>query len=158
MDSRKLALKEEGRALTVETEQCPHLISLSCDDPLATGIVIYSLHKGATVLGRAGADPPPDIALAGDGVSAVHCTIDYDEQDVVRLLPGEGEALVQGRLVSESVVLHQGQTIQLGEDNLFRFIHPAEVIAQECSRGPILDFLRRAHSFARFFFQAGALV
>ena len=51
LEGRSLALKESGRALTVETQQCPHLVALSVDDPLATGVVLYYLNEGTTLLG-----------------------------------------------------------------------------------------------------------
>ncbi len=57
MEDRSLALSEHGRAVTVAPEQGPYLVLLSTDDPLATGIVMYYLNTGTTLLGAANSDP-----------------------------------------------------------------------------------------------------
>ena len=127
MEGRSLALHESGRALTVATEQCPHLVALSTQDALATGIVLYYLHTGTTVLGIPNSSPIPDIEISGEGVTGNHCSIEYDGGEVVQLIPGGGECLVNGKVVTAAVELVQGQMLQLGTNNVFRFNNPAQV-------------------------------
>lgn len=116
----------------METQQCPHLVALSVDDPLATGILLYYLNPGSTVLGRANSNPLPDIELSGSGVADTHCTVEFDGLEKVTLLPAQGQCLINGRLATGEVELMQGQTLQLGENNIFRFNHPAQVGTAGC--------------------------
>ena len=131
LEGRSLALRESGRALTVETEQCPHLVALSVDDPLATGIVLYYLHEGTTLLGLPNTTPLPDIELTGEGVTDSHCAIECDGGEHVLLRPLKGQCIVNGKLVVGEAELMQGQTLQLGQNNLFRFNHPIQVQSAE---------------------------
>lgn len=110
--------------MTVETSQKPHLVLVDRADNLATGVVLYELHAGPTVLGSLDASIPPDIALAG--LEEAHCTITC-EGDVIQLLPGRGRTLVDDVAVESQVELHQGQSITLGDLYLFKLIHPSEV-------------------------------
>ncbi len=128
MEGRSLALKESGRALTVETEQCPHLVALSTHDALATGIVLYYLHEGLTVFGLPNSNPLPDIEIAGDGVVENHCAISYDGKEVVKLIPQSGTCLINGKPATGETELVQGQLLQLGEANVFRVNNPAQAL------------------------------
>ena len=128
MDSRALALKETGRAITVESEQ-PHLVSLNLDDPLATGIVMYYIHDGANTIGLDGHEPAQDIVITGRGVHPAHCSITFDGDEEVLVAPVTEECIVvvNGHRVSEATALHQGSTVQLGHGNIFRFNNPKQV-------------------------------
>eukprot|EP00049_Salpingoeca_infusionum_P018444 m.357284 g.357284 ORF g.357284 m.357284 type:complete len:947 (+) comp17775_c0_seq1:102-2942(+) len=124
-EDRALGLSEKGRALTVES-QLPHFVSLNLDDPLVTGIVLYYVHDGDTVVGQVGAEPEPDICLEVSDILPHHCLVHYDGT-VVTLTPTEGaEVLVNGGPVVDAVELHQGATVQLGHETMFRFNHPVE--------------------------------
>lgn len=126
LENRGMALKNEGRAVAIESEQ-PHFVSLNLDDPLATGIVLYYIHEGATTIGRQGLDPEPDIALTHDDVQDLHCLVDYDGVEKVTLEPKNGSMVLINGVREEGVVeLHQGTTVQLGESTMFRFNHPVE--------------------------------
>ena len=59
-------------------------MALSTADILATGIVIYYLNNGVTLLGlssSAGDTPIPDIEVSGEGVVANHCSLQYDGEE-----------------------------------------------------------------------------
>eukprot|EP00055_Hartaetosiga_balthica_P000719 m.137305 g.137305 ORF g.137305 m.137305 type:complete len:909 (+) comp11535_c0_seq1:75-2801(+) len=131
LEDRRLAFKEEGRALTVETE-LPHFVSLNLDDRLETGIVLYYIHEGSTVIGRQDASLPedeqPDIALSHPDVLPKHCIVEFggEESTEVTISPCEGaEVWLDGDLLSEPTPLEQGGTIQIGHIML-RFNHPAQ--------------------------------
>eukprot|EP00911_Craspedida_sp_UC1_P000548 UC1_evm1s420 len=66
MEERALALKEDGRAITVASEQ-PHLLALNLEDASVTGVVMYYLHEGLTTIGSGediGASVAADAAAA----------------------------------------------------------------------------------------------
>jgi kinesin family protein 16B len=135
LEDRGMALKNEGRAVAIESEQ-PHFVSLNLDDPLATGIVLYYVHEGATTIGRQGLDPEPDIALTHADVQDLHCVVDYDGQEKVILEPKNGSmVLVNGVRVEEATELHQGATVQLGDNTMFRFNHPVEATRLRAAGG-----------------------
>lgn len=125
LESRKMALKNEGRAVAIESEH-PHFVSLNLDDPLATGIVLYYVNEGATTVGRQGADPEPDIVLPHDDVEELHCVVDYDNTTVMITPKNDAMLLVNGVRVTEPTELHQGSTVQLGYSTMLRFNHPVE--------------------------------
>lgn len=130
MEDRGLAFREAGRALTVESE-LPHFVSLNLDDPLATGIVLYYIHDGTTTVGRKDVpDSEPDIALEGNDVLDQHCILEYDpeEENVVLQCCGDATVLVDGVPVEDKMTLKQGVTVQLGQDTMLRFNHPAQAV------------------------------
>lgn len=96
---------------------------------LATGVTLYYLAEGVSTLGREGSKDSmgsdPDIALVGDDTEAEHCVVNV-EGDRVTLTPISGSTVVNGAAVTESIELHQGMTVVLGRDNIFRFNLPAE--------------------------------
>eukprot|EP00040_Diaphanoeca_grandis_P028526 m.165344 g.165344 ORF g.165344 m.165344 type:complete len:1263 (-) comp31382_c0_seq1:71-3859(-) len=124
---------KEG-ALRLEAK-LPHLVSLSTG--LDFGINIYTLKEGMTRVGLKDCDDPPqDIYLAGEGIEDEHCIFEHEVrmsveqkslQEVVSLHP-IGDCYVNTELIDDTVSLVQGDTVQLGETNLFRFNHPTEAM------------------------------
>ncbi len=49
------------------------------------------------------------------------------------LIPRNGSCLVAGREIADPMELMQGQLLQFGEDNLFRFNNPAQVVILHCT-------------------------
>ena len=69
----------------------------------------------------------PDITLWGDGVAVKHCKLEYLlSEDVVTLIPGDGICYINGQVVETATALAQGNMVQLGEENVFRFNHPTQ--------------------------------
>lgn len=104
-------------------------------DPFAGGITIYSFSEGLTRIGTDGQTPPNDIILSFADAAAFHCEITHkielnrDEnvlQEVVTLIPKDGECAVDGEIVSGPTSLYHGSTIILGESAMYRFNHPTE--------------------------------
>eukprot|EP00040_Diaphanoeca_grandis_P032706 m.198902 g.198902 ORF g.198902 m.198902 type:complete len:1075 (-) comp32712_c0_seq1:40-3264(-) len=127
MEERALDVKESGKALTIDSQR-PHLVSLNLDDPLATGVTLYYLEEGVTLLGKAGTvnnmGSPADINLSGEDSAANHCEIHNEGDETVILTPVDGACMVNGTTITEPTEISQGNTIVLGRDNIFRFNHP----------------------------------
>ena len=129
MEDRALEVQEAGKSgLTINSQQ-PHLVSLNLDDPLATGITLYYIQHGMTLLGRTGTvndmGSAPDICLNGEDACAMHAEITNEDDEHVELIPGEDSlCMVNGETVIEPTEIFQGNTIVLGRQNIFRFNHP----------------------------------
>jgi len=127
MEERTLDLKESGKALTIDSAM-PHLVSLNLDDPLATGVTLYYLEEGTTLLGKAGTvnnmGSPADINLSGPNAEPNHCEIHNENDETVILTPMDGPCMVNGVTITEATEITQGNTIVMGRDNIFRFNHP----------------------------------
>ena len=142
MEDRALEVQEAGKSgMTITSEQ-PHLVSLNLDDPLATGITLYYIQHGMTLLGKAGTvndmGSGPDICLNGDDACAMHAEITNEDDEHVELIPGEDSlCMVNGETVIEPTEIFQGNTIVLGRQNIFRFNHPkhASRLRLELSEG-----------------------
>lgn len=138
MEDRALGVSESGKsALTINSE-VPHLVSLNLDDPLATGVTLFYLQEGITLIGKVGTvnemGSAPDIELNGDDAMAGHAEIENSDDSVV-LIPGEeGMCMVNGESVVEPTEIFQGNTIVLGRQNIFRFNHPKQAANLRATR------------------------
>ncbi|XP_069119081.1 uncharacterized protein [Argopecten irradians] len=70
---RGLKGKSNSMGVLIES-QLPHLVGMD-DDILSTGVTIYYLKDGKTLLGREDADREQDIVLSGPSVQREHCFI-----------------------------------------------------------------------------------
>merc|ERR1712012_360714 len=68
-----LGLKRTGLGVVLDSDM-PHLIGLD-EDILSTGITLYQLREGNTIIGQAESDESPHIALKGPGILPFHCAI-----------------------------------------------------------------------------------
>ena len=78
-------------------------------------------------MGLPNATVPCDIEVTGAGVMDHHCSFEYDGTELVTLFVQQGAVVVNGQLVVESVEVVQGQLVQIGADNIFRFNNPVQV-------------------------------
>ncbi|KAK0140643.1 Kinesin-like protein KIF16B [Merluccius polli] len=131
-----LALRKEGSGVVLDS-QLPHLIGID-KDLLSTGVIIYHLKEGRTLVGSDEASDPQDIALLGPGRRGEHCVFE-NRSGAVSLIPHGGDApcLVNGVEVTRPCQLNQGAIIQLGQATIFRFNHPTEAaqLRQERQNG-----------------------
>ncbi|XP_052768247.1 kinesin-like protein KIF16B [Mya arenaria] len=105
--------------------QLPYLVGMD-DDVLSTGIVIFHLKEGETLLGRGDADAERDIVLEGPGIETEHCVIENATGEVI-LRPGQGALCsVNGQECTQPTKLSQGDYVILGGNQVFRFNNPAE--------------------------------
>ncbi|XP_062569884.1 LOW QUALITY PROTEIN: uncharacterized protein LOC134231950 [Saccostrea cucullata] len=118
-------LKHSSSMGVMIESQMPHLVGMD-DDVLSTGVTIYHLKEGKTLVGREDAERPQDIILRGPGVKQEHCFFKI-HYGTVTLHPNLGAlCTVNGVECKESVVLKQGDYVLLGKTNMFRFNNPAE--------------------------------
>ncbi|KAK0150248.1 Kinesin-like protein KIF16B [Merluccius polli] len=103
-----LALRKEGSGVVLDS-QLPHLIGID-KDLLSTGVIIYHLKEGRTLVGSDEASDPQDIALLGPGRRGEHCVFE-NRSGAVSLIPHGGDApcLVNGVEVTRPCQLNQGE-------------------------------------------------
>ncbi|KAK0166439.1 hypothetical protein PV328_004859 [Microctonus aethiopoides] len=122
-----VAVKEDGVTVGVfSPKKTPHLVNLN-EDPLMSECLIYYIKDGFTRIGSAEANIPQDIQLCGPYILSEHCVFENYE-GVITLIPKSGALIyVNGREVSESIVLKTGSRVILGKNHVFRFNHPDQV-------------------------------
>uniref|UniRef100_A0A3Q1I9E8 Kinesin motor domain-containing protein n=1 Tax=Anabas testudineus TaxID=64144 RepID=A0A3Q1I9E8_ANATE len=106
--------------------QTPHLVNLN-EDPLMSECLLYYIKEGFTRVGQ----QDVDIKLSGQFIKEIHCVFvsETNEQGevVVTLEPLVGaETYVNGKQISEAVILKQGNRIVMGKNHVFRFNHPEQ--------------------------------
>ncbi|XP_037982052.1 kinesin-like protein KIF1C [Motacilla alba alba] len=130
-----VALREDGGTVGVfSPKKTPHLVNLN-EDPLMSECLLYHIKDGVTRVGRVDVD----IKLSGPFIREQHCLFrsrpDPSGEVVVTLEPCEGaETYVNGKQVTEPVVLKSGHRLILGKNHVFRFTHP-EQARRERERG-----------------------
>ncbi|KAF4799765.1 hypothetical protein TURU_051430 [Turdus rufiventris] len=123
-----------GPTEAMERLQTPHLVNLN-EDPLMSECLLYHIKDGVTRVGQVDVD----IKLSGPFIREQHCLFrsrpDPSGEVVVTLEPCEGaETYVNGKQVTEPVVLKSGHRLILGKNHVFRFTHP-EQARRERERG-----------------------
>ncbi|KAM9260185.1 LOW QUALITY PROTEIN: kinesin-like protein KIF1C [Morus bassanus] len=131
-----VALREDGGTVGVfSPKKTPHLVNLN-EDPLMSECLLYHIKDGVTRVGQVDVD----IKLSGPFIREQHCLFRSaptpSGEVVVTLEPCEGaETYVNGKQVTEPVVLKSGHRLVLGKNHVFRFTHP-EQARRERERGP----------------------
>ncbi|XP_064213350.1 kinesin-like protein unc-104 isoform X10 [Tribolium castaneum] len=121
-----VAVKEDGITVGVFSPKCtPHLVNLN-EDPFMSECLIYYTKDGITRVGSAEANIPQDIQLVGSHIKSEHCIFE-NKDGKVTLTPSAGALIyVNGREITEPVVLKTGSRVILGKNHVFRFTHPDE--------------------------------
>ncbi|XP_066589122.1 kinesin-like protein unc-104 isoform X3 [Prorops nasuta] len=122
-----VAVKEDGVTVGVfSPKKTPHLVNLN-EDPLMSECLIYYIKDGFTRIGSAEANIPQDIQLCGPHILSEHCVFGNHE-GIITLIPKKGALIyVNGREISEPIVLKTGSRVILGRNHVFRFNHPDQV-------------------------------
>ncbi|XP_051283362.1 kinesin-like protein KIF1C isoform X1 [Dicentrarchus labrax] len=119
-----VALRKEGSGVVLDC-QLPHLIGID-EDLLSTGIILYYLKEGRTLIGSDKASCSQDIVLHGPGLLGEHCVLE-NHAGAVTLIPQDGALCsVNGSVVTDPCQLTQGAITQLGRGTILRFNHPTE--------------------------------
>ena len=69
---------------------------------------------------------PQDIQLNGEHILPEHCMFENKNGTVTLIPTGEGLIFVNGRQVTESILLKTGMRVILGRHHVFRFTHPEQ--------------------------------
>ncbi|XP_069375061.1 kinesin-like protein KIF1C [Paralichthys olivaceus] len=122
-----VSIKEDGGTLGVFSPKgTPHLVNLN-EDPLMSECLLYYIKEGFTRVGQ----QDVDIKLSGHFIKEIHCVFvsELNEQGevVVTLEPLVGaETYVNGKQITDAVILKQGNRIVMGKNHVFRFNHPEQ--------------------------------
>uniref|UniRef100_A0A9J8CJ16 Kinesin motor domain-containing protein n=1 Tax=Cyprinus carpio carpio TaxID=630221 RepID=A0A9J8CJ16_CYPCA len=122
-----VSIKEDGGTVGVFSPKgTPHLVNLN-EDPLMSECLLYYIKEGVTRVGQ----KDVDIKLSGQFIKEQHCVFySYINQNGgvdVTLEPLEGaETYVNGKQITECVLLRQGNRIVMGKSHVFRFNHPEQ--------------------------------
>ncbi|XP_071337285.1 uncharacterized protein kif16bb isoform X2 [Trachinotus anak] len=124
LQEETVALRKEGSGVVLDC-QLPHLIGIE-KDLLSTGIILYYLKEGRTLIGSDKASCNQDIVCHGPGLLSEHCVLE-NRAGTVTLIPQDGALCsVNGSVVTSPCQLTQGAIIQLGRGKILRFNHPTE--------------------------------
>ncbi|KAM9111725.1 LOW QUALITY PROTEIN: kinesin-like protein KIF1C [Pangshura tecta] len=122
-----VAVREDGGTVGVFSPKKanPHLVNLN-EDPLMSECLLYHIKDGVTRVGQVDVD----IKLTGQFIREQHCVFQSRAgpagEAIVTLEPCEAETYVNGKQVTEPLVLRSGNRIVLGKNHVFRFNHPEQ--------------------------------
>ncbi|MCJ8748367.1 hypothetical protein PDJAM_G00164100 [Pangasius djambal] len=122
-----VSIREDGGTVGVfSPKKTPHLVNLN-EDPLMSECLLYYIKDGITRVGQ----EDVDIRLSGQFIKELHCVfcseVEENGEVVVTLEPLPGaETYVNGKQITEGVVLKQGNRIVMGKNHVFRFNHPEQ--------------------------------
>ncbi|CAH2272478.1 kinesin KIF1C [Pelobates cultripes] len=122
-----VAVREDGGTVGVfSPKKIPHLVNLN-EDPLMSECLLYHIKEGITRVGQVDVD----IKLSGQFIMEQHCLFhcktNTDGEVIVILEPCEGaETYVNGKQVTQTLVLKSGNRIVMGKNHVFRFNHPEQ--------------------------------
>ncbi|XP_057339285.1 kinesin-like protein Klp98A isoform X1 [Microplitis mediator] len=122
-EQRALGLRKSGVGVVLDSEM-PHLVGID-DDLLSTGVTLYHLKEGKTLVGTEEASTLQDIVLTGADVEPEHCIVELDA-GVATLHPLSSHCWINMTQVDKPTRLSQGCIILLGRNNMFRYNDPVE--------------------------------
>ncbi|XP_053985913.1 kinesin-like protein Klp98A isoform X2 [Hylaeus volcanicus] len=122
-EQKALGLRKSGVGVVLDSEM-PHLVGID-DDLLSTGVTLYHLKEGRTLVGTEEAATTQDIVLTGGDVEPEHCVVELDS-GVATLHPLSSHCWINTAQVDKPTRLSQGCIILLGRNNMFRYNDPVE--------------------------------
>uniref|UniRef100_A0AAY4AN04 Kinesin motor domain-containing protein n=1 Tax=Denticeps clupeoides TaxID=299321 RepID=A0AAY4AN04_9TELE len=126
-----VSIREDGGTVGVFSPKgTPHLVNLN-EDPLMSECLLYYIKEGLTRVGQ----KDVDIRLTGQFIKEQHCVFrsrtNQNGEVEVMLEPAEGaETYVNGKQITEPMVLRQGNRVVMGKNHVFRFNHPEQARLQ----------------------------
>ncbi|XP_028158332.1 kinesin-like protein unc-104 isoform X2 [Ostrinia furnacalis] len=128
-----VAVKEGITVGVYSPKKTPHLVNLN-EDPNLSECLIYYIKDGVTRLGTAEANVPQDIQLNGSHILSEHCIFENTD-GVICLIPHHGALVyINGREVTEPIILKTGSRVILGKNHVFRFTHPGQPREERVSK------------------------
>lgn len=123
-EQKALGLRKSGLGVVLDSDM-PHLVGID-DNLLSTGVTLYHLKEGETLIGTEEHSPIPDIVLSGPGVLPLHCRVTLCA-GTATLHPCAGaHCWLNTVLLDKPAKLSQGCILLLGRTNMFRYNDPAE--------------------------------
>ncbi|KAK9887981.1 hypothetical protein WA026_000272 [Henosepilachna vigintioctopunctata] len=121
-----VAVKEDGMTVGVfSPKRTPHLVNLN-EDPFMSECLIYYIKEGITKIGSSEAQNPQDIQLNGSHIKPEHCVFENKDGRVMLFPLNNALIYVNGREITEPIILKTGSRVILGKNHVFRFTHPDE--------------------------------
>lgn len=121
-EEKSLGLKKSGIGITLDSEKA-HLILINDE---VTGVTLFTLKDGETLIGTEEAEAAQDIVLSGIGICAEHCRI-VSEDGSAMIYPNEGaQCWLNAALIDQPMTISQGDILMLGRTNMFRYNNPTE--------------------------------
>lgn len=128
-EEKTLGLRKSGFGGIVLNCDAPHLIGIH--DGNATGVTLYSLKEGETLIGNeeksnaiTANHRKVDIDLAG--IKALHCSIILSN-GTATIHPYEGaQCWLNANLIKSPRTINQGDILLFGRTNMFRYCNPTE--------------------------------
>ncbi|XP_069545908.1 uncharacterized protein kif16bb [Brachyistius frenatus] len=122
LQEETVALRKEGSGVVLDCH-LPHLISID-EDLISTGIILYYLKEGRTLIGSDKASCSQGIVLRRPGLLGEHCVLE-NRAGTVTLFPQDGaQCSVNSSVVTRPCQLARGSIILLGKGTILRFNHP----------------------------------
>lgn len=131
-EEKTLGLRKSGFGVVLDSDS-PHLIGIHDDN--STGVTLYSLKEGETVIGsddeNGNADDihtmhTVDIVLSGTGILPVHCTIKLVNGTAIIHPHEHAQCWLNANLIEQPEAISQGDILLLGRTNMFRYNNPME--------------------------------
>lgn len=122
-EQKSLGLKKLFGGVVLDSES-PHLIGIH--DDISTGVTLYSLKDGETLIGTDEAIEPQDIVLSGIGICHEHCSIIIKNGNAIIYPKASAQCMLNANLIEEPMAISQGDILLLGRTNMFRYNNPAE--------------------------------
>ncbi|XP_055371627.1 kinesin-like protein Klp98A isoform X2 [Condylostylus longicornis] len=122
-EQKSLGLRKAGVGVILDSEM-PHLIGIHND--MTTGVTLYSLKEGETLIGTEESEEPQDICLTGIDIRPQHCSIVLKEGQAILNPRPLAQCWLNANIIDEPTSISQGDIILLGRTNIFRFNNPAE--------------------------------
>lgn len=122
-EEKSLGLKKSGVGVTLDSEK-PHLIGINDE---ITGVTLFTLKEGETLIGTDEARKNQDIVLTGLGMCSEHCKVVLEKGSAM-IHPNEGaQCWLNANLIDQPAAISQGDIILLGRTNMFRYNNPMEM-------------------------------
>lgn len=139
-EEKSLGLKKSGVGITLDSEK-PHLIGINDE---ITGVTLFTLKDGNTLIGTDEAEKTQDIVLHGMGICPEHCRIVIQDGSAT-IHPYDGaQCWLNANLIDQPMPISQGDILLLGRTNMFRYNNPAEAakLRKSSARSNRMDLSR----------------
>lgn len=121
-EEKSLGLKKSGIGITLDSEKA-HLIGINDE---VTGVTLFTLKDGETLIGTDEAETPQDIVLSGPGICPEHCRVVIEKGSATIHPNDAAQCWLNANLIDQPMAISQGDILLLGRTNMFRYNNPAE--------------------------------